>query len=143
MYIVKGGCHCGNISYVAEFPNELYTFTPRACDCNMCKSHGATYASDKNGKLTINIKNESAVSKYRQGSHIADFLICKNCGNMIGVFYVESGCIYGSTNIRTSNEYGLFKAAKEMHLTEVGDEERIKLWRENWFPYVTIKFEPG
>lgn len=45
MYKVKGGCHCGTISYVAEFPKQLHTYT-RACDCTLCKSHGAAYASD-------------------------------------------------------------------------------------------------
>ena len=86
MHVVEGGCHCGNISYTAEFPKELDSYIPRACDCKFCKSHRASYASDKNGKLLAKIKYENEVSRYRQGNRIADFLICKICGVMSGVF---------------------------------------------------------
>jgi hypothetical protein len=141
MHVVKGGCRCGNISYVAEFPKELHAYTPRACDCEFCKSHGAAYASGKDGMLALKIKNENEVDKYRQGSRIADFLICKNCGVLIGVYYEEGGRVYGAINIRSSEEYGLFGDSKEMHLTELDDEERIKRWKENWFSGVVIEYE--
>jgi hypothetical protein len=141
MHIVKGGCHCGNISYVAEFPKELHTYTPRACDCKLCKHHGAAYTSDKNGRLLIKIKNETEVSRYRQGSRIADFIICKNCGIMTGVCYEESGCVYGSINIRSSDEYGLFSDGQEMQLTQLSDDDRIKRWKDKWFSGVVIEYE--
>jgi hypothetical protein len=141
MHIVKGGCHCGNISYVAEFSNELHSYTPRACDCKLCKSHGAAYASDKNGKLLITIKNEAEISRYRQGSRIADFIICKNCGVMTAVCYEENGCVYGTINIRSSEEYDLFSDGQEMRLTQLSDNERIKRWKDNWFSYVVIEHE--
>ncbi|MES9992737.1 MAG: hypothetical protein ABW098_12330 [Candidatus Thiodiazotropha sp.] len=141
MNVVKGGCHCGNISYIATFPKDLHAYTPRACDCKLCTSHGAVYASDKNGTLVIKIKNETEVSRYRQGSRIADFLICKNCGIMTGVCYQEAGCTYGSINIRSSDEYGLFKDDQAMHLTQLDDAERIKRWKDNWFSCVAIEYE--
>jgi hypothetical protein len=141
MYSVKGGCHCGNISYVAEFPKELNTYIPRACDCGLCKSHGAVYVSDKNGTLVIKIENETLVSRYRQGSQIADFLICKNCGIMTGVCYEEAGLIYGSINILSSDKYDLFGDDQAMHLTQLSDEARIKRWKNYWFPGVNIEYK--
>jgi hypothetical protein len=97
--------------------------------------------SDKNGSLRLKIKNESEVDRFRQGSGIADFLICKNCGVMTGVYYEEGGCVYGSINIRSSDEYGLFGDSKEMRLADLSDEERVNLWRENWFSRVVIEHE--
>ena len=135
---VTGGCHCGNISYSAEYSNELATYIPRACDCTLCTRHGAAYTSDRNGKLTINIRNMSQVNWYRQGSQIADFLICKQCGIMTNVIYKEAGRIYGSINSRTSDQFDQFGNCQDMHLTQLSDEARIKRWKDNWFSEVTI-----
>ncbi len=141
MYKAIGGCHCGNISYVIEIPNDPASYNPRACDCQLCTTHGATYVADKKGSLAIKIKNEAELSKYRQGSRIADFLICKNCGVMVGVCYEEQGCIYGSVNtkaIQGSNDFGESQVISPKQLT---DEERIKRWKEFWFSNVKIEYE--
>jgi hypothetical protein len=141
MQIVEGGCRCGNISYVAEFSQELRVYTPRACDCEFCRSHGAAYVSDKAGALTLKIKNKEEFDKYRQGSRIADFLICRNCGVMVGVCYEDGGRVYGSINIRSCGECDLFGDSKEMALAELSDEDRVKRWKENWFSPVEIEYE--
>ena len=139
MYKVLGGCHCGNISYVAEMQNEPSTYNPRSCDCKLCTSHGASYASDNSGTLIINIKNESEVSKYRQGSRIADFLICKNCGVLTNVIYKDNGNVFGSINVRSAIDFAKFGEGHVVHLARLGDEERIKRWKEVWFSNVKIK----
>lgn len=141
MYSVHGGCHCGNISYVAEFTKALPTYTPRACDCKLCKSHGASYASDSNGTLVITIKNEKDVSKYRQGSQIADFLICKKCGIMTGVCYEENGCLYGSINVRSTDAYDAFSEGQVAHLEQLDDTARIDRWKKYWFSKVIIEYK--
>jgi hypothetical protein len=105
MHTIKGGCHCGSISYSAEIPNAPSKYSPRECNCKYCSSHGASYVSDKKGKLTISIKDSHEISKYRQGSRIADFLVCRTCGVMTSVCYEENGQIYASINIRSANEY--------------------------------------
>lgn len=141
MPIIQGGCHCGNISYVAEFSNELSSYTSRACDCNLCSSHGAKYTADINGTLSIKIKKNNDVSKYRQGSRIAEFLICKICGVMIGVCYEEEGSIYGAINIRSTEEYRAFTKSNPAHLTQLTDEERINRWKKLWFSNVKVEYE--
>jgi hypothetical protein len=141
MYSVKGGCHCGNISYVAEFTKKLSEYTPRACDCTLCTGHGASYASDRNGTLKININNEDDISKYRQGSRIAEFLICKICGIMTGVCYEENGCVYGSINVRSACEHAAFGYNQIAQLEQLSDEDRIKRWKKYWFRNVLINYE--
>lgn len=144
MHIIHGGCHCGNISYVAELTNLPAFYNPRACSCELCTSHGASYVSDKNGTLTIKIKSPDEVSRYRQGSRIADFLVCRKCGVMIGVCYEEGNIAYGSINVRSADEYDAFGEAEVAHLTQQSDEERIRRWKELWFSDVLIEHEtPG
>jgi hypothetical protein len=60
---------------------------------------------------------------------------------MTGVCYEDDGRVYGSINIRCSDAYGLFGASKEMCLTELSDEERVRRWKENWFSSVVIEHE--
>ena len=141
MHTITGGCHCGNITYKAEFPNEPSTYIPRKCDCKLCTSHGASYASDNDGYLSITIKAESNVSKYRQGSKIADFIICKNCGIMTGLLYEENGTTYGSINIRSSNKFSAFGKGQEMHLTQLNDAKRTSLWKKHWFSNVNVIYK--
>ena len=141
MYVVQGGCHCGNISYVAEFYEEPTGYVPRACNCKFCTSHGGSYASDRNGTLSIKIKNEGEVSKYRQGSRIADFIICRTCGIMTGVCYEENGHIYGSINVRSANEFKLFGESQEANLVGLSEEVRVKHWKNFWFSRVQIEYE--
>lgn len=141
MHAVQGGCHCGNITYVAEFTNGLSKYTPRACDCRFCMSHGASYASDSRGTLTISIKNESDVSKYRQGSRVADFIICRKCGIMTGVCYEENGRIYGTINVKSTDACDAFNRSHVAYLEQLNEEERIMRWKNYWFANVKFKYE--
>ncbi|VAW90596.1 hypothetical protein MNBD_GAMMA21-37 [hydrothermal vent metagenome] len=141
MYKSVGGCHCGNISFVIEISNDPASYNPRACDCPLCSTHGASYISDKKGSLAIKIKNEASLSKYRQGSKIADFLICKNCGVLVGVCYEEQGCLYGSVNTRAiqgSHDFGERQIISPRQFTDV---ERIKRWKDLWFSNVKIEIK--
>lgn len=136
MYLIQGGCHCGNITYQAEIANAPSSYAPRACDCKLCTSHAASYISDSHGTLTITVNDENNVSKYRQGSKIAYFLICKKCGVMTGVCYEENGRIYGSINTRSTDNQASFGAVQVAQLTQLTDEERIARWKNIWFSNV-------
>jgi len=141
MHKVTGECHCGNISYLAEISYDLSVTKPRACDCEFCTTHGASYVSDRNGSLKIKIKKAIELSKYRQGTRIADFLICKNCGVLVGVCYEEHGIVYASLNtksLHTNNELSESQIISPKQLT---DKERIKRWKEFWFSNVKIEYE--
>lgn len=51
-----------------ELTRAPATYNPRACDCDLCRKHGAAYVSDAQGSLVIRIKDARARGKYRQGS---------------------------------------------------------------------------
>ncbi len=141
MHKITGGCYCGNISYEAEMPDAPSFYKPRSCSCRFCTSHGAAYASDSRGTLTIRIKSANEVNKYRLGSQIADFLICMNCGVLTNVCYEEDGYLYGSINIRSAKDSASFGEGHKAHLAELSDDERIERWKKYWFPNVKIGYE--
>jgi hypothetical protein len=122
-------------------PKAPATYHPRSCDCQFCSSHGALYASDSKGTLKIKIKSVSKVNKYRMGSRIADFMICKDCGVMTHVCYEENGSFYGSINVRSANDFACFGGAHVTHLIGLSDQERINRWKAFWFQNVEILIE--
>ena len=138
MQIVEGGCHCGNIAYRAALPKALAAYVPRACDCGFCVSHGAAYVSDRAGSLVISIADASRLSRYRQGSGLAAFLICRTCGVLVGVCYEDAEGTYGAINVRSARTSD-FAPPEVMHLGEMTDEARIQRWKRAWFPAVGMR----
>lgn len=138
---IHGGCHCGNISYVAQLTDEPTAYHPRACDCQFCTAHGAGYLSDENGTLSITIQNDGEVSRYKQGSGICDFIVCRNCGVLTNVIYQEGSNVFGSINARSVSDQEVFGKQEAAHLVELSDEERIRRWKRIWFPNVSIQRE--
>jgi hypothetical protein len=60
---------------------------------------------------------------------------------MTGVIYEEAGHIYGSVNVRSSDKYNQFGNERDLHLTQLNDEQRIERWKDNWFSGVVIEHE--
>src|SRR5690242_281873 len=95
---LTGGCHCGNIRLEIDLIRTPGAYSPRACDCDFCRKHGASYVSDPDGSLTVRVQEEGRLVRYRQGSGTAVCLVCANCGVVVGVVYDEAGKTFGAIN---------------------------------------------
>ncbi|MDF1530311.1 MAG: aldehyde-activating protein, partial [Sedimenticola sp.] len=95
---------------------------------------------DANGKLKVRIKDKANLSEYHQGSGIASFLVCKQCGVLIGGYYESNNQIYAAINSRSVNRdvhFGLDMVSSPKVLT---DDEKTQRWRELWFSHVEIEY---
>lgn len=140
-YKSTGGCHCGNVKFEMELPGEPGSYKPRACDCDFCIKHGAAYVSDQNGKLVIIIKNETNISKYKQGSGISTFLICKKCGVLVGVYYQNQEQLYATVNSKAVNRNTAFSQETVVSPKHLSDNEKVQRWQDIWFSDVRIYYE--
>lgn len=113
------------------------SYSPRACDCAFCRAHAASYVSDSQGKLEIRVKDAANLSKYRQGSGIAECLICKICGVLVGVSYNDDGRLYATINSKAVKN-GAFGAETAVSPKTLGDQEKVERWKDLWFSDVTI-----
>lgn len=138
MYRVNGGCHCGNVQLDLELTREPATYRPRACDCDFCRKHGAAYLSDPQGALSIRVRDASDTVNYRQGSGLAECLLCKKCGVMVAVIYRGDDRIIGAVNVKAID--GLTNFASEVPVSPkvLSAEEKIARWQDIWFPNVAI-----
>ncbi len=122
-----------------EITAELSSYSPRACDCDFCHKHKAAYLSDRNGKLKIYVKNEVDLSKYQQGNRIANFLICKKCGVLVGVYSEKEGRLYAAVNSNAVDGRTNFGQETVVSPKKLSANEKIQRWQDNWFSDVKIK----
>jgi hypothetical protein len=81
-YIAR--CHCGALSarYQTSAPVSLWHV--RACQCAFCRAHDALSVSDPDGYLEFSAIRPELLQRYRFGSGLTDFLICRECGVYVG-----------------------------------------------------------
>jgi len=133
--MLRGRCHCGNISF--EFDSRL---TPpelpvRACQCGFCRAHGALSTSDPDGRVSISFTSPARVTRYRFGTRTADFLICADCGAYVAAVTEVAGRSYAVLNINTFDARDAFIAALQPMDYEGETPGRRRARRaERWTP---------
>ena len=137
MIKLTGGCHCGNILMEIGLARPPSEYHPRACDCEFCSKHAASYVSDPQGSLLIRIKDERDCGKYRQGNGIVDCLLCRNCGVLVGALYPDDGRLYATvnSNILDGVEFG---AQVSVSPKKLSANEKTERWRAIWFADVRV-----
>jgi len=138
MHQASGGCHCGNIRVALKLALPPGAYNPRACDCDFCRKHGAAYVSDMRGSLAIRIKNAEASVKYRQGSAMAEFLLCGNCGVLVAVFYQSGARLYAAVNATIVEERARFGSSLPASPKLLSDAEKVQRWQDIWFANVSV-----
>jgi hypothetical protein len=138
MHQLSGSCHCGNILVQLHLARAAGEYHPRACDCEFCSKHGAAYVSDPHGTLTIRLKDEHSLARYRQGNALADLLLCRRCGVLIGALYDSGAGLYGAVNARVIDAGTTFAAQQVVSPQTLDGAAKAKRWRELWFPSVRI-----
>jgi hypothetical protein len=86
MTMLAGSCHCAALHVRLETALQPAELPVRLCGCTFCLRHRPRYTSDPAGELAIEIAGEEAVSRYRFGLRLADFLVCRACGVFVAAF---------------------------------------------------------
>lgn len=140
MIDLKGGCHCGNIEVDVSLSRPPEAYNPRACDCNFCMKYGAAYLSDREGGLRIHVKDPRRLSRYRQGSGQAEFLVCSQCGVLVAGSYQDAGRTIGAVNSQVIKGTRFGEKAI-VSPKKLGPDDKTKRWKDVWFQDVTLVLE--
>jgi hypothetical protein len=135
---LNGKCYCGNIHLTVTLSRDPSAVNPRACDCDFCQKHGAAYVSDPRGSLDIRIEDERAVSRFQQGSEIAEMLLCRRCGVLVAALYRDGDRLFGTLNVKALDRRADFGANAPVSPKLLAAEEKTKRWRALWFPDVRL-----
>jgi hypothetical protein len=136
---LTGRCYCGNIHLTMTLSIEAYGVHPRACDCDFCQRHGAEYVSDPRGSLHIRIKAEREVGRFRQGSDLAELLLCRTCGVLVGALYRDGDQLFGTVNARALDGHEEFGPSVTVSPKSLAPEEKTKRWQQVWFSDVRVE----
>jgi hypothetical protein len=138
-HIYSGSCHCQNIRFEFHSDIEFSKFSPRACDCDFCLKHSASFVSDPDGMLRIRIADKNEVNQYQHGSKTAAFLVCRKCGVFVAVTYTEDKTVYAGINSNTIMENNQFGKKELVSPKKLSAGDKVDRWKKIWFPNVSIE----
>ncbi|NKB62751.1 MAG: aldehyde-activating protein [Gammaproteobacteria bacterium] len=136
---LNGSCHCGNIRFYIESNVNPSSFSPRECDCDFCQKHGVQYFSDNDGSLSFAVKDETRIQKYKTGNRIADFLVCSDCGVMVGIVLILEEGKFGAVNCRAIDGNQVWGDPMDVSPQCLSEEQKISRWKSAWFANVSIQ----
>jgi hypothetical protein len=97
--LIRGKCHCGNISFALAWEPDPAEIPARACTCSFCVKHGGVWTSNPDGRLQVSIEDRSFASTYQFGTRTARFHVCTRCGVVPVVTSLIDGRLYAVVSV--------------------------------------------
>ena len=98
--LIRGSCHCGNISFRLAWDPDPAEIPARSCDCTFCVKHGGTWTSNPAAALEVTVREPTLVSHYAFGTRTATFHICTRCGATPVVTSDIDGHLYAVVSVK-------------------------------------------
>ncbi len=135
--LIRGSCHCGNITFALRWDPDPVEIQARACTCTFCMKHGGVWTSNPKGALSVSIQDPAQVSEYEFGTKTAQFHTCSKCGIVPVVTSTIDGHLYAvvSVNAFENVDPSLLKRAS-MAFDGESQDTRLARRVRNWIPDV-------
>ena len=135
--LIRGNCHCRNISFTFLWEPDPTEIPVRACTCSFCTKHGGVWTSHPNGSLRITVGDPSRVSKYSFETRTAEFLVCSTCGIAPVVTSSIDNRLYAVVNANAFEgvDPGLLRRASATFEAE-DESSRLARRKRNWIANV-------
>jgi len=137
--LIRGACHCGNISFSLTWEPSPTEIQARACTCSFCTKHGGLWTSNPRGALEVKIADRSLVSRYAHGTRTADFHVCARCGIVPVVTSRIDGHLYAVVSVNAFEGVDPALLRRGSHDFEgEGKGDRLARRKRNWIADVRI-----
>ena len=137
--LIRGNCHCGNISFALALDPGPVEIPARACDCTFCTKHGAVWTSSPHGALQVTIEDRSLVNEYAFATRTAVFYICRQCGVVPLATSELAGRHYAAVSVNALNDVPQSMLGRAPVSFEGEDtESRLARRARNWIPDVAF-----
>ncbi|NDH61070.1 MAG: hypothetical protein EBY18_05295 [Alphaproteobacteria bacterium] len=137
MTTYSGSCHCGALAVAFESERAPADWRVGRCDCTFCRSHGARTTGDRRGAVTFRCQ-PGALSRYRFGLGITDYLICSRCGTYVGAVMADEGRTIGIVNVNALAIRDTFDPAPPLQHYEGEDEAGRRSRRRKFWMKATV-----
>lgn len=138
--VIRGRCHCGNISFRLDWEPDPVEIPARSCDCTFCMKHGGTWTSYPAGKLEVAIEDPALVSRYEFGTKTATFHVCARCGIVPVVTSDLDGRTYAVVSVKAfENVDPAMLKPGPVSFDGEGVESRLARRKRNWIAEVKFR----
>jgi hypothetical protein len=139
---LEGQCHCGAVR-VALDGVAASDLPLRACQCGFCRRHGAVSTSHPDARI-IFAAAPDALTRYRFGQKLSDYLICATCGSYVGALTQTDIGPIAILNIRGVDLPG-FEGREPQPMTYDGEtaETRTARRKARWSPATLTAPQPS
>jgi hypothetical protein len=137
--LIKGSCHCGNISFGLDWQPDPAEIAARECSCSFCVKRGGVWTSNPAATLEVAIKDAGQVSRYAFGTRTADFHVCARCGGVPVVTSDIAGRTYAVVSVNAFDNVDpalLRTSGANFDGEATGD--RLARRQRNWIGTVTF-----
>jgi len=136
---IRGGCHCGNISYELDWAGDAQAIPARACGCTFCVKHGGVWTSHPGSALRVAIRDPALVPGYRFGTRTATFHVCAACGVVPFVSSEIEGRRYAVVNVHAfENVEPSALRSSRADFDGEGTKDRLARRQRHWIADVRI-----
>jgi hypothetical protein len=131
--LIRGSCHCGNISFRLAWDPDPAEIPARSCDCTFCLKHGGTWTSNPSSALEVTVREPTLVSHYAFGTRTATFHICTRCGAVPVVTSDIEGRVHAVVSVKAFDNVA--SSLVRPAAASFGEEEvasRLARRQRNW-----------
>ncbi len=132
MTTYPGSCHCGALTIRFDSARKPEEMRVGRCDCSFCRRHGARTLGDPGGSVEFRAA-PGAVSRYRFGLGITDYLLCAKCGTYVGAIMEDEGHTIGIVNVNSLDVRDSFDPAPPLHHYDGENAERRRARRRKFW----------
>jgi hypothetical protein len=131
-------CHCGAVGarYYSALPPSRWWV--RACQCSFCRAHDALSISDPDGRLEFTAAVSELLQRYRFGSGVTEFLLCRACGVYVGARVGAAERAFGIVNARALSPLPAdLPAAVPMDYAAENGAQKLERRQRRWTPLMS------
>lgn len=137
---LSGGCHCGGLRYVLEWPAAATVIPARKCACRYCTRFNGTWTSHPDAVLRLERAPSAPPGRYRFGTGTADFLFCSVCGVVVAALSKAPKGMVAVVNVNTlASVAGLGLDRSESDFDGETTEDRLARRARRWIGQVVFE----
>ena len=131
--LIRGSCHCGNISFELAWEPDPMEIPARACGCTFCRKHGGVWTSNPAGRLKVEVKDSMHLSRYSFGTGTAHFNVCSRCGAVPVVTSEIGGKLFAVVSVNAfDNVDASLLRSKPISFDAEDLDSRLARRQRNW-----------
>ena len=137
MTTYPGSCHCGSVRIAYTTDKKPEEMRLGRCSCTFCRRHGARTMGDPAGAVEFRAA-PGALSRYRFGLGITDYLLCGKCGTYVGAVMEDEGGLIATLNVNALDIRDTFDPAPPLRVYDGENEAQRRARRRKFWMKASV-----